>query len=290
MPALSVRDLPASARPIAEVIGVDATIRLGESLSDPANRRRGRFYVPTVEHLTPEHKLARWVGLTAARQLSRTFGGEDIPVPNCRNAVRTALVWFDFMAGLSCAQVAARHALSERRVRQITAEERGPLPDNFHQLISRGPRSPERAAIDRLNGTLGGRTRTTMIKELLARLQSKPESPYGAAYAMIRAFSPKLEILIDEKVAHEVDVDRAVQLISARLPAEIRIGHGDHASLMQVKPDRLSPNRADLFVRVSTPLSAATRTQNALIIHALDALAHAMRIEQQGSASARPAA
>lgn len=81
---LPLDHLPASARALVELIGLQATLRLiehygGQVFQIPkGKRRRGNTFLAD---------LAEKIGLPAAKQLSATFGGEYKAIPLCYRAV-----------------------------------------------------------------------------------------------------------------------------------------------------------------------------------------------------------
>ena len=86
--------LPPFVRPLANVIGVPATLRLAEA----ANGRP--VYVP--QRLTPAARLVRLVGLEIARRLHQHYAGELLTLPTAAQ-----------LAALSPDSIAAmRHAVT----------------------------------------------------------------------------------------------------------------------------------------------------------------------------------
>ena len=271
--SVSKSDLPASAQAIADVIGVEATLKLAERYSD--SRGIGKVYVPLPENLTESHPLACLLGLNVARTFAWTFGGDAVFVPRCRRAMRLAAIWRDFMAGLDVPQVAAIHHVTERHVRQVTAEERGLAQSDFRAMGR--SRSPTKAAAVRLNGTLNGEPRTMI--NIFAKHTSDGDTPYGALSLVIKKFSPRYFVLLDENHVTEIELQRAVALVVPCLPAEIEVRHGDTASLMVVKPQ--AKNKEPLMIRVETPAGPKSLSQNALVINVIEAIAISSVIDKR---------
>lgn len=264
---LSLSDLPASARMIAEVIGIDATVTLCRKFFRGS---RFYFYVPAVENLTPEHEVAQAIGIELARRLSAHFASEGIYIPS-PYFLKRAAIWRDFMSEIPISEIAAKYRLTERRVCQITSEER-----NFdrceHARRIGSKRTPAKAATARRYGTLGG-NKNIMLKQIMSAFRSKPSTPYGSLFATIEAFNPKLTLLLAEDQAKEITIDRAIELMVPCLPAEMTVRYGDSASLMILKPAKSAQRSDPLMVRVETPLTAKSMSQNSVVISMLEALA-----------------
>lgn len=114
-------DLPASARDLAGLIGLPATLRLVEGWGGVM-----RLYVPKA--VPQDHELARALGLEAARALSRVFGGDYLPsVPRCADALRQArnrALLRRRAEGASPATLALEFGLTERQIWRLLAEAR----------------------------------------------------------------------------------------------------------------------------------------------------------------------
>jgi len=86
---LEVLDLlPDELRQIAEEIGVDAALKLVSARGGVC------LYVPMV--MTPDHPIARLIGMEAARKLSKRYQGERIEIPRAvgwRRALRDVLIY-----------------------------------------------------------------------------------------------------------------------------------------------------------------------------------------------------
>lgn len=111
--------LPASARELAEVIGLAATLTLIE------HHGGTRLYVP--KRLTPDNDLIETIGASAAGDLVDTYAGDTIDVPRGLRAVRAALyrrIVADYTDGATAAELALRHAKTERWIYAIVARHR----------------------------------------------------------------------------------------------------------------------------------------------------------------------
>lgn len=118
-------DLPASARDLAGLIGLPATLRLVEGWGGVM-----RLYVP--KDLAADHELARALGLEAARALVGVYGGDYLPsVPRCADALRQArnrALLRRRAEGASPAVLALEFGLTERQVWNIFASARAAGP------------------------------------------------------------------------------------------------------------------------------------------------------------------
>ena len=116
-----VDDLPASARDLASLIGLPATLRLVEGWGGTM-----RLYVPKA--MAQDHELARALGLEAARALSGVYGGDYVPsIPRCADALRQArdrALLRRRAEGASPAALAQEFGLTERHVWRLLAEAR----------------------------------------------------------------------------------------------------------------------------------------------------------------------
>lgn len=101
---------------IVEVCGHQAAIALTRAYG-------GReLSVPTAERMTEEHAIALTIGLTAARKLARSKGGQRIAIPSEVNAVlelRNDAVCVAFDRGDSIRSIAFEYGISRRWVRKI---------------------------------------------------------------------------------------------------------------------------------------------------------------------------
>ena len=119
-----MEELPNSVREIAEVIGLDATLRLISQL--PVCQRPGRklpivmLYVP--KKLPPDHELVRMIGYPDAMKLVRVFGGEILYPASCRNVFKRfrddAIVRMAGM-GARTSVIAELFGMTDRAVRYI---------------------------------------------------------------------------------------------------------------------------------------------------------------------------
>ena len=124
---VALADLPETARDLADLVGLPATLRLVRQLggtSFPVAKGRTRMGVARFE------LLAEVVGEEAAETITRHYGGEVLYVPRCHAALqrsrdRAIHARFDerIHAGASAnqtvAELAREHQLSDRRVWDI---------------------------------------------------------------------------------------------------------------------------------------------------------------------------
>lgn len=118
-------DLPASARDLAGLIGLPATLRLVEKWGGVM-----RLYVP--RDIAADHELARVLGLDAARALSARYDGDYLPsVPRCADALRQArnrALLRRRAEGASPAILALEFGITERQIWNILASARAAGP------------------------------------------------------------------------------------------------------------------------------------------------------------------
>ncbi|MBF0107597.1 MAG: DNA transposition protein [Magnetococcales bacterium] len=107
---------PESLKEIREAIGLENTLKL------VTNCGGTRIFVP--KRISAQHRLANLLGLKAARQLSRRFGGESLTVvrgaPALRN-LRNREIVAKYNNGVRVADLARSYALTERRIYSILA-------------------------------------------------------------------------------------------------------------------------------------------------------------------------
>ena len=113
--------LAPSVRPLANVIGMPATLRLAEA----ANGRP--VYVP--QRLTPGARIVRLAGLEVARRLHQHYAGERLPLPTASQlaamspdsiaAMRHAVT----VGGVSMRTLAAVTGLSAQCIRVAIGQE-----------------------------------------------------------------------------------------------------------------------------------------------------------------------
>ena len=104
---------------ISAVIGFTATLRLSAWFGDGT----GNAYVPQVAE--DGQLLVRLIGLSAAKALSKEWGGEHLAVPRLRDYeddMRKKLIGRMFQRGFGSREIAAHLRISERRVQQICRE------------------------------------------------------------------------------------------------------------------------------------------------------------------------
>lgn len=112
-PLLSV-GLPESLVEVRDVIGMDNALKL------VTNCGGTRIFVP--KRITAQHRLANLLGLKAARELSRHFGGESISVVRGAQALRVLRdkeILTRYSKGARVAELARYFSLTERRIYTI---------------------------------------------------------------------------------------------------------------------------------------------------------------------------
>lgn len=103
---------------IAAVIGFSATLRLSAWLSDGNN-----LYVPV--EVTEDHFLAKLIGLSAAKALSKEWASQTLVVPSAKAYeidMRRRMVCRMLEQGFNTRETAKFLQVSERRVQQIQCE------------------------------------------------------------------------------------------------------------------------------------------------------------------------
>lgn len=86
-----MKRLPSTVQEIAEIIGRDNALYLIGQL--PTCKRSGGgtevlLYVPTLNRLTPDHRLVRVLGYALARKFCANLGGQLLKPANCNGIVR----------------------------------------------------------------------------------------------------------------------------------------------------------------------------------------------------------
>lgn len=114
--------VPHTIRTVADVIGMDAAVRLAGAAYD--NRL---VYVP-AGNVGPEHRLSRVLKPDEVRTLQKHFGGELLPFPTLRQAKRQRMterkakaIRADIKAGLPSVEIARKHKVSDKYVYRIRA-------------------------------------------------------------------------------------------------------------------------------------------------------------------------
>lgn len=114
--------VPHTVRTVAEVIGMDAAVRL---LQAPGKNEC--VYIP--QRIKPGHRLTTILQPDELTALQRTFGGELLPYPSARGMRRrraaerkAQAIQQDVSDGISASEIAAKHGVSERYVRRIRAK------------------------------------------------------------------------------------------------------------------------------------------------------------------------
>jgi hypothetical protein len=111
--------IPQNVRSVAEVIGMDAAVRLiGASYP---NRQ---LYIPARQQ--PGHRLASVLQPAELSALQRTFGGELLSYPSARGLKRrikaqrkAQAIRSDIADGIPIKSIADKHGVSEQYVRRI---------------------------------------------------------------------------------------------------------------------------------------------------------------------------
>lgn len=128
--------LPESAQEIADVIGVNQTLKLIYSLPQAGSRSwRVCFYVP--KKLRADHHLVSVLGWDDAKRLVKEFAGMILQPSNCRH-IKRQLRNIDIhrlsQQNIPIQQIAALHGITDRQVRNILAEP-APECEEFKNII-----------------------------------------------------------------------------------------------------------------------------------------------------------
>jgi hypothetical protein len=109
---------------VQECIGAEKTYRLIESFGGT------RVYIPEPNRLNEFHALAQLLGMEAAVQLARAFGGSCLKVPTGHWAIlraRNAVIGERYAQGCPAAKLAREYGLAENSVYRIAARQNGTL-------------------------------------------------------------------------------------------------------------------------------------------------------------------
>lgn len=117
--------IPLTVRTVADVIGMDAAVRLMQVAYTPPRSDGGsKLYVPARE--IADHKLATVLQPSELRAITRAFGGELLSYPSARGVKRriaaerkAKAIRDDIASGLSTAEIVAKHSVSGQYVRRI---------------------------------------------------------------------------------------------------------------------------------------------------------------------------
>lgn len=137
---MQLSELPRSVREIAEVIGVEPTMRLINQLptcATPSNRHNAVpiLYVP--KRLPPDHRLVQILGWHDAHRLVQHFGGEILYPANCADvhrAVRNRYIRELLALGYKPDLVAELIGMTVRNVRKVAGQDRE--PDNLTEGVA----------------------------------------------------------------------------------------------------------------------------------------------------------
>lgn len=86
-----MKRLPSTVQEIAEIIGrEDALYLIGQlpTCKRGDGRNEVLLYVPTLNRLTPDHRLVRVLGYALARKFCANLGGQLLKPANCNGIVR----------------------------------------------------------------------------------------------------------------------------------------------------------------------------------------------------------
>lgn len=117
--------VPLTVRTVADVIGMDAAVRLMQvAYTSPHSDGGSKLYVPARE--IADHKLATVLQPSELRAITRAFGGELLSYPSARGMKRriaaerkAKAIRDDIAQGLSTADIVAKHGVSAQYVRRI---------------------------------------------------------------------------------------------------------------------------------------------------------------------------
>lgn len=120
--------VPHSVRSVAQVIGMDAAVRLMQaSYKSPHTDGGGKLYIPARD--IADHRLTRVLQPDEMTALRRTFGGELLPYPSARGMKRkiaaerrARAILLDIQAGVPTSEIAAKHNVSGQYVRRIRSK------------------------------------------------------------------------------------------------------------------------------------------------------------------------
>ena len=111
--------LPRTVREIADLIGLDATLKLVD--------RYGGIGFYCAANPTESHPLSLLVGFAEAHRLATKFRSEYVKVPRCHKLIlraRNAEICAEFQAGETAGSLARRHGMTERNIWKILRQSR----------------------------------------------------------------------------------------------------------------------------------------------------------------------
>lgn len=77
--------LPAMAQELADVIGVEKTMKLVEGKRKTKSRS---LYVPSPSRMNKSHWLVQTIGQEAAQELAQEYAGEPLTIPKCSSFIK----------------------------------------------------------------------------------------------------------------------------------------------------------------------------------------------------------
>lgn len=111
--------LPGILQEFAELIGMDATLRIVENYGGVRLHIPKRYY--------PNHPLAKLIGHANAVKLSEVYGGEEhFDIARCVSAARAArdaFILAERASGATHRELALKHRMTERNIRNILSVE-----------------------------------------------------------------------------------------------------------------------------------------------------------------------
>lgn len=125
--------LPPKLLEIADVVGLEAAIRLAEHWPGI------RLFVPQRMHL--EHPIALAIGVRSAECLSATYGGETVCVPKAQRylrAIRNAEIVRRYQAGESAAALAREYGIHENHIYALVAQSQAEQQGDLFQTQAQG--------------------------------------------------------------------------------------------------------------------------------------------------------
>ena len=111
--------LPRLLQDFERLIGLPATLDLVRAYGGL------RIYIPTPERVSPDHQLAKVIGVDHLMALAKVYGGEDhFALPKAERAilaVRNARIAHDYGHNKTVRELAREHGLHERQIERIVA-------------------------------------------------------------------------------------------------------------------------------------------------------------------------
>ena len=126
------------------------------------------------------------------------------------------------------------------------------------------------------------------MREILKKMLLGSDSPYAATFKVIRQFDTRVYLVVGPEDHKELPLEKAVELIASRLPAQMDVRHGDKYSLAIFTPAKLASQRGAVVIIIETPISPKTVSVNSGVAHMLAMLAESVVLDRNLLESGHP--